>query len=233
MAEADRSARAVRRPLSRERIVDAALELADSAGLSGTTMRALATTLGVEAMSLYNHVRNRDDLLDGMVDAVFAQIELPSGTGDWAEELRARSHSAHAVLTRHPWAVGLMDSRRAPGPATLRHHDAVLGALRAGGFSIAGALHAFSLLDSYLYGYCLQEQSMPFDGADELAEVATGIAESMGDDYPWLSEAITQRALAPDYAYGDEFAVGLDLILGALAPDGLPTVPGGRRAEPS
>ncbi|QOD92768.1 TetR/AcrR family transcriptional regulator [Chryseoglobus sp. 28M-23] len=223
MADTGRRRAAPRRPLSRERIVDAALALADSAGLPGTTMRALAGALGVEAMSLYNHVKNRDDLLDGMVDAVFAQIELPTGAGDWAGEMRTRSHSAHAVLTRHPWAVGLMDSRRAPGPATLRHHDAVLGSLRAGGFSVAGALHAFSLLDSYLYGYCLQEQSLPFDGHEELVDVAEGIAASMGDDYPWLSEAMTQRALAPDYAYADEFAVGLDLILGALAPDAQPT----------
>ena len=220
MPETGSSRRAPRRTLSRERIVDAALELADSAGLPGTTMRGLAAALGVEAMSLYHHVKNRDALLDGMVDAVFAQIELPAGTGDWAGELRARSHSAHAVLTRHPWAVGLMDSRRAPGPATLRHHDAVLGSLRAGGFSVAGALHAFSLLDSYLYGYCLQEQSLPFDGHEELVDVAEAIAASMGDDYPWLSEAMVQRALAPDYAYADEFAVGLDLILDALTPDG-------------
>lgn len=212
-----------RRPLSRERIVDAALELADSAGLTGTTMRALAAALGVEAMSLYHHVKNREALLDGMVDAVFAQIELPTGAGDWAGELRARSHSAHAVLTRHPWAVGLMDSRRAPGPATLRHHDAVLGSLRAGGFSVAGALHAFSLLDSYLYGYCLQEQSLPFDAHEELVDVAEQIAATMGDDYPWLAEAMTQRAMSPDYAFADEFAVGLDLIIGALTPDGSPS----------
>lgn len=219
MADTASGRRAPRRPLSRERIVDAALELADSAGLAGTTMRALAGALGVEAMSLYHHVKNRDALLDGMVDAVFAQIELPTATGDWAGELRARSHSAHTALTRHPWAVGLMDSRRTPGPATLRHHNAVLGSLRAGGFSVAGALHAFSLLDSYLYGYCLQEQALPFDGHEELVGVAEQIAASMGDDYPWLSEAMTQRAMSPDYVYADEFAVGLDLILGALTPD--------------
>jgi AcrR family transcriptional regulator len=213
-------ARPKRAPLSRDRVVTAAIALADEKGAAGVTMRAIAARLGVEAMSLYNHVAGREDILDGMVDAVFGEIELPPSTADWKEAMRARAASSRTVLRRHPWAVGLMDSRSQPGPATLRHHDAVLGALRAGGFSVAMAAHAFSVIDSYLYGFVLQELSLPFTSSAELDEIAGDILRDLPTDaYPHLAELIIEHALRPGYDYADEFEFGLALILDALHPD--------------
>ena len=142
-------------------------------------MRKLGEALGVEAMSLYNHVANKDELLDGMVDLVFSEIDLPSDGADWKTAMRERAVSARQALSRHPWAIGLMESRTSPGPATLRHHDAVIGSLREAGFSIAMAAHAFSALDSYIYGFALQEASLPFNTAEETAEVAQTILSAV------------------------------------------------------
>ncbi|MEU0217815.1 TetR/AcrR family transcriptional regulator C-terminal domain-containing protein, partial [Streptomyces sp. NPDC006265] len=176
--------------------------------------------LGVEAMSLYYHVAGREDVLGGMVDVVFGEIDLPPRDTDWKSALRHRADSARAVLRRHPWAVGLMDSRSQPGPATLRHHDAVIGTLRTGGFSVPMAAHAVSLIDSYLYGFVLQELSLPFRGAAELDEVAGAIVRDMPPDtYPHLTELATEHVLKPGYDYADEFTFGLTLILDALHPD--------------
>lgn len=216
-----RRGRTDRAPLSRDRVIAVAVGLADEKGEAGVTMRAVAAGLGVEAMSLYNHVAGRDDILDGMVDAVFAEIDLPVPGSDWKSAMRERAHSTRAALRRHRWAVGLMDSRSHPGPATLRHHDAVLGVLRASGFSIAMAAHAFSVIDSYIYGFVLQELSLPFSDRAELDDIATGIlSDAPADDYPHLSELIADHALRPDYSYTDEFEFGLTLILDALQPDG-------------
>ncbi|MCO1574307.1 TetR/AcrR family transcriptional regulator [Crossiella sp. SN42] len=216
----ERGAKPKRAPLSRERVVAAALALADEKGAAGVTMRAIAGQLGVEAMSLYNHVAGREDILNGMVDAVFAEIDLPAADIDWKQAMRERATTARAVLRRHPWAVSLLDSRRRPGPATLRHHNAVLGALRAGGFSVALAAHAFSVIDSYLYGFVLQESSLPFSNRAELDEVAGEIlSELPADAYPHLAELIAGHALRPDYQHADEFDFGLELILNALHPD--------------
>lgn len=209
-----------RTPLSRERVIRTAMAVADEKGAAALTMRAIAEPLGVEAMSLYHHVAGRDDILDGMVDAVFGEIDLPPREMDWKSALRHRADSARAVLLRHPWAVGLMDSRSQPGPATLRHHDAVIGTLRAGGFSVPMAAHAVSLIDSYLYGFVLQELSLPFRGAAELDEVAGAILRDMpADAYPHLTELATEHVLKPGYDYAGEFAFGLTLILDALHPD--------------
>ncbi|MHC0429034.1 TetR/AcrR family transcriptional regulator [Streptomyces sp. O3] len=213
---------AARTPLSRERVIRTAVAVADEKGSAALTMRAIAEPLGVEAMSLYHHVAGREDILDGMVDAVFSEIALPPGDMDWKSAMRHRALSARAALRRHPWAVALMDSRGRPGPATLRHHDAVIGALRAGGFSVAMAAHAFSLIDSYLYGFVIQEVSLPFSGAAELEEVAGTILRGMpADAYPHLAELATELALKPGYDYADEFTFGLGLILDALRPDGV------------
>ncbi|UGY92275.1 TetR/AcrR family transcriptional regulator [Streptomyces gobiensis] len=209
-----------RTPLSRERVIRAAMAVADEKGSAALTMRAIAEPLGVEAMSLYHHVAGREDILDGMVDAVFGEIDLPPRDTDWKSAMRHRAASARAVLRRHPWAVALMDSRTRPGPATLRHHDAVIGALRAGGFSVPMAAHAFSLIDSYLYGFVIQELSLPFSGSAELDEVAGAILREMpADAYPHLTELVTEHALKPGYDYADEFTFGLTLILDALRPD--------------
>jgi hypothetical protein len=168
-------------------------------------------------MSLYHHVANKGDILDGIVDVVFSEIDLPSGDGDWKAAMRHRAISARKALRRHPWATGLMESRSTPGPATLRHHDAVLGILRNAGFSIELAAHAYSLLDSYIYGFALQETSLPFQSSEELAAVAeTMLGDLRAGEYPYLTEMAVEHALQPGYDYGNEYEFGLDLILDGL-----------------
>jgi AcrR family transcriptional regulator len=197
-------------------VVEAAVALADEGGLSALTMRHLGEALGVEAMSLYNHVANKDDLLDGMIDAAFGEIDLPAG-GDWKAAMRARAISARQVLSRHRWAIGLMESRSSPGPVTLRHHDAVIGRLRDAGFSVALVAHAFSALDSYIYGFALQERSLPFDSPEETAAMAQQVlAQFPIDEYPHLAELTTEHILQPGYDYALEFEFGLDLLLDGL-----------------
>lgn len=207
----------IRTPLSRERVLRAAVAVADADGIGSLSMRQLGGMLGVEAMSLYNHVAGKDDLLDGMVDIVFSEIDLPPAGTDWKVAMRQRAISAREVLSRHRWALGLMESRASPGPATLRHHDAVIGLLREGGFSIAMAAHAFSVLDSYIYGFALQEASLPFDTAEQTVELAQAILQHFpAGAYPYLAELTTEHVLKPGYDYGNEFEFGLDLILDGL-----------------
>ena len=169
-------------------------------------------------MSLYNHVANKDELLDGMVDLVFSEIELPSSGTDWRVAMRERAISARKALSRHRWAIALMSSRTSPGPATLGHHDAVIGSLRGAGFSVEMAAHAFSALDSYIYGFALQEATLPFgDTEEETAQVAEMISgQFRPDEYPHLTEFTVEHVLRPGYDYGDEFEYGLDLILDGL-----------------
>jgi AcrR family transcriptional regulator len=206
-----------RRPLSRDRALHAAVELADAEGIDAVTMRRLAQTLGVEAMSLYHHVANKSDILDGMVDLVFAEIELPDERDAWVQAMTGRAKSVRAALTRHRWAVGLMESRSSPGPASLRHHDAVIGCCRRSGFSVEMTAHAFSLMDSYIYGFVLQEISLPFDDGDDLGDmIDTMLPPSVADTYPYLVELASEFVLRPGYSYGDEFEFGLRLILVAL-----------------
>ncbi|ODU03231.1 MAG: AcrR family transcriptional regulator [Pseudonocardia sp. SCN 72-86] len=202
--------------LTRDRVVAEAVAIADVEGLAALSMRRLGKALDVEAMSLYNHVTDKDDLLDGMIDAVFARIDLPSGA-DWREAMVRRAHSAREVLNRHRWAVGLMESRTTPGLATLRHHDAVLGALRSGGFSVALAAHAFSAIDSYLYGFVLQETSLPFDTGEQAAELAQTMLGDQAAQFPHLAELTVEHVRQEGYEFGSEFGYGLDLILDALA----------------
>ena len=125
-----------RLPWTRERVLRAAIDLADERGIESLSMRRLSQELGGAPMSLYNHVANKEDLLDGMIDVVFSEIELPSEEGSWKTAMRQRAISIRTVMSRHPWAIGLMESRTSPGPATLRHHDAVIGSLRDAGFSV-------------------------------------------------------------------------------------------------
>jgi AcrR family transcriptional regulator len=206
-----------RAPLSRQRALQVAVALADAGGIGSLTMRKLAQELGVEAMSLYHHVANKDDILDGMVDAVFGEIEPPSGSSDWKSAMRDRAHSARAALLRHPWALALMETRTAPGAATLRHHDAVIGCLRRAGFSMEMTAHAFSVLDSYIYGFVLQEINLPFKSADEAGEVVGAMLERIpADEYPHLTAMAAEHVMQPGYDYGNEFQFGLDLILDGL-----------------
>jgi AcrR family transcriptional regulator len=209
--------RALRIPLTRGRILRAAVALADESGSESLSMRKLGQAVGVEAMSLYNHVANKEDLLDGMIDVVFGEIDLPAGGEDWKTAMRERGISARQVLSRHGWAIGFMESRRSLGPATLRHHNAVIGCLRDAGFSIDLAAHAFSVLDSYVYGFALQERRLPFPTPEETAELAQDTLTGLpADRYPHLAELATRHVLRAGYDYSNEFEFGLDLILDAL-----------------
>ena len=206
-----------RTPLTSERVLESAVALADREGVESLSMRRLARELGVEAMSLYHHVAGKQALLDGMVDLVFGEIELPAADGDWKAAMRRRAVSAREVLARHPWAINLMESRRTPGPANLRHHDAVIGCLRQAGFPVALTAHAYSLLDAYIYGFAVQEASLPFDTPEETAELASEMMEAFPvDAYPHLTEFAVQHVLQPGYDYGDEYQFGLELILDGL-----------------
>jgi AcrR family transcriptional regulator len=203
--------------LRRERVFRAAFDLTTKDGIEALSMRKLAQELGVEAMSLYRHVRNKGEIVDGMVDLVFGEIGLPALGVDWKTAMRQRAISAREVLARHPWAIGLMEGRRTPGPATLQHHDAVIGCLREAGFSIPMAAHAYSVLDSYIYGFALQQATLPFKTSDEAVKVADSIRRQFpADAYPHLVELTVEHVLQPGYDYADEFEFGLDLILDGL-----------------
>ena len=195
----------------------AAVAVADADGIGSLTIRTLAQYLGAKPMSLYYYVAGKDEILDGIVDVVFSEIELPTIGGDWRSEMVRRAHSVRQVLKRHRWAIGLMESRKNPGPATLRHHDAVIGTLRAGGFSVGMTAHAYALLDSYVYGFALQEAALPFEGPESAAGVAEPMMQQFPvDAYPHMVEMATEWILRPGYDFGDEFAFGLDVILDAL-----------------
>jgi AcrR family transcriptional regulator len=206
-----------RTPLSRERVLRAALVLADMGGIESLTMRKIGQQLHVEAMSLYNHVANKDDIIDGIVDLVFSEIALPPERAAWKTAMRERAISARNVLLRHPWATSLMQSRTKPGAATLRHHDSVIGSLRAAGFTIDMAAHAFSVVDGYIYGFALQQMNLPYHTSAENAEFAENILRQLSvAEYPHFTEMIIKHAMQPGYDYAEEFEFGLDLILDGL-----------------
>ena len=214
-------------PLSRERVLAAAAALADEAGLDAVTMRTLSERLGAEPMSLYRHVRNKDDLLDGLVDNVYGEIVLPERAAGWRSAMRERAFAVRSVLSRHPWAISLMESRSQPGPENLRHHDWVLRVMHEAGFTSAMATHAYNLLDSYIYGFALQERSLPFSGPEELAEIGPAMLQSIpAERYPDLAR-VAAELIASRFDYGAEFEFGLDLILDAIER----TRPASRRAR--
>ncbi|WP_426573820.1 TetR/AcrR family transcriptional regulator C-terminal domain-containing protein [Aquihabitans sp. McL0605] len=195
----------------------AAVELADEEGIESLSMRKLAQALGVEAMSLYHHVANKDELLDTMVDVVFTEVTAPEADGRWQAQVRIRCTSLREVLLRHPWAVGRLDSRRTPGMANLQHHDAVLGCLRAGGFTIRGAGLAFATVDAFVYGFVIQELALPMAPGEDTADLAAEILASVPtDSIPHLAEMAADYASRTDYQFAEEFEPGLDLILDAL-----------------
>jgi AcrR family transcriptional regulator len=203
--------------LSRERVLDAGVAFADEHGIGPLTMRKLAESLGAKAMALYNHVANKDDLLDGMVDLVFGEIDPPSTTVDWKPAMRQRAIAVRTALSRHPWAAGLMESRSSPGPATLRHHDAVLGCLQEAGFTPALTAHAYAAMDAYIYGFALQERNLPFDKGVDTAVLAQAFLASFPTaEYPHLARFTVQHVLQPGYDFSDEFEFGLDLVLDGL-----------------
>jgi AcrR family transcriptional regulator len=213
----ERRAASRREPLTRERVLRAALGLADASGLAGLTIRSLAAELDVKPMAVYHHVANKDAILDGIVDLVFREIELPVEGGEWRDEIRRRASSMRRALRAHPWAIGLMESRRSPGAVTLHHHDVVLGTLRRAGFSVELAAHAYALLDAYVYGFALQEATLPFDTSASAADVTgTIMAGFAGGEYPYLVEIATEYVMQPGYAFANEFEFGLGLILDGL-----------------
>ena len=214
--------------LSKDRVLRAAVALADRDGIESLTMRKLADELGAGAMSLYHYVPNKDELIDGMVDIVFDEIELPSTDVDWKTAMRRRAISTREVLNRHRWAVGFMESRAMPGPASFRVHNAVLGYLREGGFSIETTIQAYSVLDAYIYGFALQEKTVPFEDAEGAAAVAeeqvrefeTQAEEqqiaALADEFPYLAEVVAGHVAKVGYDFREAFEYGLDLILDAL-----------------
>jgi AcrR family transcriptional regulator len=207
-----------REPLSRDRVLHAALAVADDGGLDKLTIRSLAQRLEAKPMSLYHHVANKDEILDGLVDLVFGEIALPEPSGPWRDEMTKRAHSAREVLGRHPWSIALLESRTSPGPATLRYHEKNLATLRAGGFTIAQTAHAYAVLDAFVYGFAVQEASLPFEGPDGAAEVAGPIMELMqAGAYPHMVEFAMQHSMLPGYDFGDEFDFGLELVLDGIA----------------
>ena len=222
--------RAERVPLSRARVLLGAVAVADAGGIAGLTIRSLAQQLGVKPMAVYHYVANKSEILDGIVDVVFAEIDLPPRSGDWQNEIRQGAASARAALRRHPWALGLLESRKSPGPATLRHHDTMIGTLRAAGFSVEMTAHAYALIDSYVYGFALQEAALPFDDPETISDVAEPIMSAFEHaDYPHLAEMATEFILQPGYDFGDEFEIGLNVILDALTR----TLPAAKRRRPA
>ena len=204
--------------LSRESVLRGAVAVADAGGIGALTMRSLADALEVKPMSIYHHVANKDDVLDGIVDIVFSEIDLPAIGGDWHAEMRRRASSARAAMRRHPWAIGLVETRTSPGPATLKHHNAVIGTLRQAGFSVEMTAHAFALIDAYVYGFALSEATLPVNGPESVTEVAGRMMDQYSpEDYPHLVEFTVEHVMKPGYNYGAEFEFGLDLVLDGLA----------------
>jgi AcrR family transcriptional regulator len=217
MSEPECGPSPARTPLSRERVLRGAMRVADDGGLTALTIRSLAQHLEVKPMAVYHHVANKEAILDGIVDLVFAEFAVPTPGGDWRAEMRRRSLSVRSVLREHPWAIPLLQSRTKPGPATVRHLDANIGTLREAGFSVEMTAHAYALIDSYVYGFALQEASLPFDDSN-VAEVAAPMMEMFRDGgYPHMVELATEHVLKPGYDFGEEFGFGLDLILDGLA----------------
>jgi AcrR family transcriptional regulator len=206
-----------RPPLTTDRVLRAAVELADREGLGALTMRRLGAELGVEAMSLYKHVANKEAILDGVVELIVGQIEIPSQDTPWKQAMRMRAVSARGVLASHTWAIGLLETRGSMGQATMRYLDAILGNLRSAGFTIQNAVHAFWLLDSYVYGHVIQETTLaPGRTAPPGTESAAAVLEQATTaEYPHLAE-LAEHALGSDYRVDQEFQYGLDLILNAL-----------------
>jgi len=206
-----------RAPLNRERVLGAAVLLADEDGIESLTMRELGLRLGVEAMSLYNHVANKDDLLDGMVDLVVSEIDLPADAADWKEAMRRRAISAQSVFSRHPWASGLIDSRESSGPARLRYFEWVVGTLRRAGFTVEMAARAYSVLDSYIYGFGRQQLNMSAGGDITPEEMAEAFLQAIpADEYPYLRELVVEHAMVSGYDESADLEFGLSLILDGL-----------------
>ncbi len=202
--------------LSRDRVLHAALVLADEGGIESLTMHAIGRRLGVQAMSLYRHVEHKADLLDGLVELVVSEVEIPISSADWKVAMRQRAISARRIFTRHRWAIGLVESRQRPGAVTLRHHEWVLGVLLESGFSPVMAAQAYNLLDSYIYGFAMQEASLTYDSPEEHAAVGAATLQQLPpDEYPHFAR-VAREFIEAGTEYGAGFEFGLDLILDGI-----------------
>lgn len=202
--------------LTRERVLRAALAIADENGIESLSMRQLGGRLGVEAMSLYNHVANKDDILDGIVDLVVEEITIPSVGADWRSAMKERAVSARRAFNHHPWASALMDSRVSSGPARLRYYDTMIGTLLGAGFSLELAARAFSVLDCYIYGFARQLLNMDLNEDKTNKKQAAALRDAMPDDvYPHLAE-IAELTMKNGYDEEADFEFGLNLILNGL-----------------
>ncbi len=219
MSEAVDSSTRERLPLSRDRVLTGAVAVADAGGIGALTIRRVANELGVKPMSVYHYVAGKDEIIDGIVDLVYGEVELPTPGRDWRTEMRRRAHSARGVLANHPWATALLQSRLHPGSATLRHHNAFIETLRAAGFSVELTAHAFALMDSYIFGFALSENALPIRRPEGVADTAASMMEQFFDAeaYPALLEFTTEHVMRPDYDFGEEFVYGFELICDGLA----------------
>jgi Tetracyclin repressor-like, C-terminal domain/Bacterial regulatory proteins, tetR family len=215
MTKTSKSATVPQLPLSRERILLAAIRLADAGGIESLSMRKLAQELGVQAMSLYNHVENKDDLLDGIVDLVVGEIEVPDLGVDWKTAMRRRANSAHEVLLRHPWATMPIVSRINVGPAMLRYIDATLGCLCEAGFSLEIVDRAWNAIDSHIYGFTLQELNFPIEETEYVKTAKEYMPNIPADNYPYMNR-LTHHLIDGHYDGIADFSFGLELILGGL-----------------
>jgi len=205
-----------RTPLTRDRILATAIEIADERGVGAVTMREVASRLGVEAMSLYNHVKNKDDILGGMLDLVVEQFDLPTDVSDWREAMRRRAVSAHEVFGRHPWAPLLLDSRDSSGPSAMRYYDWVLGTLMRAGFSLDAAARSFSVLDSYIYGFGIEQINFSAESDASPEERAEAILTFIpAEQYPYLHR-MASHAMEHGYDAEADFDFGLEIILDGL-----------------
>jgi AcrR family transcriptional regulator len=215
VAKEAKARRKRRAPLNRERVLRAAMKIADEGGLGALSMRKLAQQLGVEAMSLYNHVASKDDIVNGMLELVAAEMEPPPDDVDWKAALRRSAISSHEVLMRHRWSTGLWMSAREVSPDRLRGGDAVLRTFREAGFSEDLTYHAFHVLQAHVLGFTLYLQSLQFDVGELQHLAANFLREFPGDEYPYLAEHIRQH-MEPSEERQGTFEFGLDLVLDGL-----------------
>jgi AcrR family transcriptional regulator len=198
-------------------VLEGAVALADEIGIEALTIRRLAEVLGTKPMTIYYHVPSKDEIVDGMVEVVFSEIDKPPADQDWRSAIRRRCVSARTVIRRHPWAAPLMESRTSPGPENLGHHEAVLSCLRRGGLSWQTTAHAYAVLDAFVYGFAFQEATLPRQAESEFVEVAHDIAAAFDPDaYPHLVDFTVNHVFQPGYEFGDSFEFGLDLILDGI-----------------
>lgn len=203
--------------LTPERVIEGAVRLADRIGVDALTIRKLADEIDAKPMTIYHHVPNKEAIIDGMVDVVFAEVDLPPENLDWKSAILVRSRSMREALAQHTWAAPLMESRTSPGPATLTHHDAVIGCFRRAGFSFELTATAFATVDAFIYGYALQAAALPGTDGEDVAEVAEAMSDHMPAYlYPHLTEFTVGHVLQPGYDFGVQFEIGLGLILDGL-----------------